>query len=150
MCNLTCNDKNKCLFSQTSTIWSGEGWKYRNLPEETWLLGQHLEEKSPALVGLVPVHRTVLDSSEKVLMSRGLAEDWEDWPPLAPERAGFFWKGGECVRHLGHHGKFNQVIQLHTHTHTIVLISLINKTLYSLFTAYNHWIKQSELKPRWQ
>ena len=43
-------------------------------------------------VGLVPVHTTVLDSSEKVLMSRGLAEDWADWGTPALESTGFFWK----------------------------------------------------------
>lgn len=42
------------------------------------------------MVGLVPVHMTVLDSSEKVLMSRGLAEDLEDRLSPAPEQADDF------------------------------------------------------------
>ena len=41
-------------------------------------------------VSLVPVHSTVLDSSEKVLMSRGLAEDGGTWGSPALDSTGFF------------------------------------------------------------
>lgn len=44
---------------------------------------------------------TVLDSSEKVLMSRGLAEDWGDWWPPALDSTRFFWKGETPKTSLG-------------------------------------------------
>ena len=43
--------------------------------------------------GPVPVHATELDSSEKVLMSSGLAEDRGDWEPPASDSPAFLWKG---------------------------------------------------------
>lgn len=66
--------------------------------------------------GLVPVHMTVLDSSEKVLMSRGLAEDRGDWGPPALDSTGFFWK--DEVRDTNDTTMLTNTLILNKDTHT--------------------------------
>lgn len=62
---------------------------------------------------------TVLDSSEKVLMSRGLAEDRGDWVSPVPDSTMFCWKGeAEDTSDISTLTQTLCLSPTHTHTYT--------------------------------